>query len=74
MKYLILASMLSLYCSSSFALGQTASRDCCPLGNNCGGKINCPGTGVNRDAQRRDVSSAKKKKNVPSAAKKVNIQ
>lgn len=64
--YAVVVSMLSLSFSSAFAmnskssalLGEKSVMDCCPYGNNCGGKQNCPGTGFNKNASSGDRSNA----------------
>lgn len=73
MKYLIIASMLTMYSLSSFALGQNAAKDCCPSNTNCGGKINCIDAGLSsRKAERREARADKKlaRKNRKAAGKK----
>ena len=61
MKYIILASLVSLFSLNVVAqVGEKASVTCCPLGTRCGGKINCPGSD-DRNA-RKEIRYAKKAK------------
>ena len=60
MKALLLVFSLSLISSNSFSQ-EVKAADCCPYGNNCGGKSNCPGSGWNKKAEKREFTSKKSK-------------
>jgi hypothetical protein len=71
MKYIILASLVSLFSLNVVAqVGEKASVTCCPLGTRCGGKINCPGS-EDRNS-RKEIRQAKRasKRNKGAAGKK----
>ncbi len=70
MKSLFLVFSLCLYSTNSFS-AQVNSQDCCPYGNNCGGKVNCPGTGWNKQAEKREVAP---RKNKPSSSKSSGVK
>jgi hypothetical protein len=56
----MLAFSLCLYSASSFS-AEVQKADCCPYGNNCGGQVNCPGSGWNKKAEKREFVSKKSK-------------
>lgn len=65
MKALLLVFSLSLISFNSFS-EENKSSDCCPYGNNCGGRVNCIGAGWNKRAERREVAP---RKNRPASSK-----
>jgi hypothetical protein len=71
MKYFFLFSLVSLFSLNAFSLGETTSRDCCPLGTKCGGKVNCPGSDDRNS--RKEVRQAKRKarRDARAAGKKI---
>ena len=60
MKTFLLLFSLALISPNSYS-AEVKAEDCCPYGNNCSGKKNCPGTGWNKDTVKREFTSKKSK-------------
>jgi hypothetical protein len=70
MKALLLVFSLSLISFNSFSQ-EVKANDCCPYGNNCGGRVNCPGSGWNKRAERREIAP---RKNRPASSKSSGVK
>jgi hypothetical protein len=67
MKALLLFFSLSLISFNSFSQ-EVKANDCCPYGNNCGGKVNCPGSGWRKNAEKREFTKKLSKSKKGSSA------
>lgn len=67
MKTFLLLCSLALISPNSYS-AEVKSEDCCPTGNNCGGKKNCVGSGWNKNTVKREYTSKKPKPSQSSGA------